>query len=106
VTPPANTVVVPAAPIAPPQRTEPQATLPPKPRPAAVRAKPKPAAKPAAPLPVPRDSAPMPRGGSLAAAELLDSGRLALAGAALLIVALGGAVVLGVGRRALLEAQA
>jgi hypothetical protein len=48
----------------------------------------------------------MPRGGTLRAAELLDSGRLALAGAALAIVALGGAVVLGVGRRALLEARA
>jgi hypothetical protein len=84
----------------------PQATIPPQPRPAAVRAKPKPAAKPAAPLPVPRDSAPMPRGGSLPAAEVFDPGRLALAGGALLIVALGGAVVLGAGRRALLEAQA
>jgi hypothetical protein len=106
VTPPANTVVVPAAPVAPPQRTVPQATIPPQPRPAAVRARPKPAPQGSAPLPVPRDSAPMPRSGSLPAAELLDSGRLALAGGALLIVALGGAVVLGAGRRALLEAQA
>ena len=48
----------------------------------------------------------MPRGGSLPAAEPLDSGRLALAGAALAIVALGGAVVLGAGRRALVEAGA
>jgi hypothetical protein len=48
----------------------------------------------------------MPRGGTLRATELLDSGLLALAGAALAIVALGGAVVLGVGRRAVLEARA
>ncbi|HEY7793542.1 MAG TPA: hypothetical protein VIA10_06005 [Gaiellaceae bacterium] len=75
------------------------------PKPKSAR-QPKPKVAAALPVAVPRDSAPMPRGGTLRAAELLDSGRLALAGAALAIVALGGAVVLGVGRRALLEARA
>jgi hypothetical protein len=47
----------------------------------------------------------MPRGASLPAAELLEPERLALAGVALAIVALGGAVVLEVGRRAVLGAH-
>jgi hypothetical protein len=55
---------------------------------------------------VPRDSAPMPRTSIAPAAELLDSSRLALAGIVLAIAALGGAVVLGAGHRALRGAQA
>jgi hypothetical protein len=53
-----------------------------------------------------RDSAPMPRGQYPPAAEVLERGRLALAGLALVVVALGGAVVLAASRRALTGAQA
>jgi hypothetical protein len=54
---------------------------------------------------IPRDSAPMPRTPLSPAAELLEPGRLALAGVVLAIVALGGAVVLGAGHRALTGAR-
>lgn len=48
----------------------------------------------------------MPRGPATTAAELLEPRRLALAGIVLAIVALGGAVVLGAGHRALTGARA
>jgi hypothetical protein len=48
----------------------------------------------------------MPRAAAAPAAELLEPGRLALAGVALLVVALGGAIVLAAGGRALTEARA
>ena len=81
----------------------------PRPRPqAATTRKPEPAAKPAVVLPVrvPRDSAPMPRGQATPATELLEPRWLALGGIALAVVALGGAVVLGAGHRALRGAHA
>jgi hypothetical protein len=53
-----------------------------------------------------RDSAPLPRGEYRPASEVLERGRLALAGLALVVVALGGAVVLAASRRALTGAQA
>jgi hypothetical protein len=53
-----------------------------------------------------RDSAPMPRGPDPPAAEVFERGRLALAGLALVVVALGGAVVLLTSRRALTGAEA
>jgi hypothetical protein len=53
-----------------------------------------------------RDSAPMPRGPEPPAADVFERGRLALAGLALFVVALGGAVVLLTTRRALTGAEA
>jgi hypothetical protein len=55
---------------------------------------------------IPRDSAPMPRTAATPAAELLEPGRLALAGVVLAFVALGGAIVLGAGHRAMTGARA
>jgi hypothetical protein len=76
-----------------------------RPTPQAIRPKTKPKRQVAQELPVPRDSAPMPRIPSTAA-EVLERGRLALAGIALAVVALGGAVVLGASRRVLAGARA
>jgi hypothetical protein len=48
----------------------------------------------------------MPRAAFLPRAEVLERSRLALAGLALALVALGGAIVLGASRRALAGASA
>jgi hypothetical protein len=55
---------------------------------------------------VAHDSAPMPRGPFSPAAEALERGLLVPAGLALVVVALGGAVVLVASRRALAGARA
>lgn len=52
-----------------------------------------------------RDSTPLPPGFTPVAAEELDRGRLALAGGALALVALGGAVVFGAARRTLYRGE-
>jgi hypothetical protein len=52
---------------------------------------------------VPHDRGPVPLVSFVAAGEILDRGLLAVAGGALLLVALGGAVLLGAARRQLLE---
>ena len=56
-------------------------------------------------VPEPRDSA-MPPAAFLQRADVLERSHLLLAGLALALVALGGAVVLGAGSRALGEAHA
>jgi hypothetical protein len=99
--PPRAPVVSRAAPVVAAATPKAQPPSRPRPRPAA---KPKP--RRLAPALVPRDSAPMPRSPFTPAAELLEPGRLLLAGVALAIVALGGAVVLGAGHRALTGARA
>ena len=69
-------------------------------------AKPKAVARrPALVVSEPRDSV-MPAAAFLQRADALERSRLVLAGLALALVALGGAVVLGVGSRALAEARA
>jgi outer membrane biosynthesis protein TonB len=72
--------------------------------------KPKPEPKPAAKQPPAVDSQPrdstMPRPTLDAPGRVLERSRIVLAGLALVVVALGGAVVLGTGRRALVEARA
>jgi len=87
-----------AAPPAPRQRS--------RVRPAAPRPKAKPKRQVVEAQAVARDSAPMPRRPSSPAAEALERGLLVPAGVALVVVALGGAVVLVASRRALAGARA
>jgi hypothetical protein len=75
-----------------------------KPKPSAVKTTKRPPAKPAVARPVPHDRRPVPLAVFVAAGEQLDRGLLAIGGAGLLLVALGGAVLLGVARRQLLAA--
>jgi hypothetical protein len=105
--PPAVAIVRPAAPAvtASPPAPSPQPHRRPRPQ-AAAKAKPVSTPRAAGTVRIPRDSAPMPRTAATPAAELLEPGRLALAGVVLAFVALGGAIVLGAGHRAMTGARA
>jgi len=93
--------------VAPVVRTQPTRAVRVKPKPAATpKAKPKAKAE-RAPVrqvvsrPAPHDRGPVPLAALVAAGESLNRGLLALGGAALLLVAFGGAVLLGIARRQL-----
>jgi hypothetical protein len=82
-------------------------------QPKAATPKPKPKARPATKRPVrlaepapPHDRGPVPLASFVSAAQSLDDGLLAVAGGALLLVALGGLVALLTGRRLLREGLA